>query len=83
MKKTKTLLTFQDEWEYQQRSLKKQLVGIFFWVKNGRNEQIMKVNNQINRLQNIKGLIQVYIGLNKGKWVNTKGILGFIKPWNL
>ena len=32
----------------------------------------MKINNQINRIQNIKGLIQVYIGLNRGKWVNTK-----------
>ena len=43
----------------------------------------MKINNQINRLQNIKGLIQVYIALNWGKWINTKGILDFIKPWNL
>ena len=43
----------------------------------------MKLNNQIIRLQNIKGLIQVYIGLNRGKWINTKGILDFIKPWNL
>ena len=51
-----------------------------FWVKNRRNEQITKINNQINRLQNIKGLIQVYIGLNRGKWINTKGILDFIKP---
>ena len=54
-----------------------------FWVKNRRNEQIIKINNHINRLQNIKGLIQVYIELNWGKWVNTKGILDFIKPWNL
>ena len=53
------------------------------WVNNRRNEQIIKINNQINRLQNIKGLIQVYMGLNKGKCVNTKGILNFIKPWNL
>ena len=30
------------------------------------NEQIIKINNQINRLQNIKGLIQVYIRLNRG-----------------
>ena len=54
-----------------------------FLIKNRRNEQIMKINNQINRLQNIKGLIQVYIGLIRGKWINTKGILDFIKPWNL
>ena len=50
------------------------------WVNNRRNEQIIKINNQINRLQNIKGLIQVYMGLNKGKCVNTKGILNFIEP---
>ena len=43
----------------------------------------MKINNQINRLRNIKGLIQDYIILNRGKWVNEKGILDFIKLWNL
>ena len=53
------------------------------WVKNKRSEQIIKVNNQNSRLQNIKGLIQVYIWLNRGKWVNAKGILDLIKPWNL
>ena len=31
-----------------------------------------KINNQINRLQNIKGLNQVYIKLNRLKLVSTK-----------
>ena len=38
---------------------------------------------KIERLINIKGLIQVYMGLNRGKWINTNGILNFIKSWNL
>ena len=54
-----------------------------FWVRNRRNEQIMKINSQINRLQNIKGLIKVYIGLNRRKWVNTKGVLDFCKTLRL
>ena len=32
----------------------------------------LAINYQINWMQNIKGLIQVYIGLNRRKWVNTK-----------
>ena len=32
----------------------------------------LTINYQINWMQNIKGLIQVYIGLNRRKWVNTK-----------
>ena len=38
---------------------------------------------KIERLINIKGLIQVYIILNSGEWTNANGILSFIKPWNL
>ena len=53
------------------------------WIKNKQNKQKLKIANQIDRLQNIKGLIQVYIGLNRGRCINTKGILDFIKPWNL
>ena len=37
---------------------------------------------KIEKLINIKGLIQVYIELNRGKWININGILSFIKPWN-
>ena len=47
---------------------------------NKRNIQITKINKQINGLQNIKGLIQTYIGLNREKWVNAKDILEFVKP---
>ena len=32
----------------------------------------LAINYQINWMQNIKGLIQAYIGLNRGEWVNTK-----------
>ena len=53
------------------------------WIKNKQNKQKLKIANQIDRLQNIKGLIQVYIGLNRGRCINTKGILDFIKTWNL
>ena len=43
----------------------------------------ININKKINKLQNIKGLIHPYIGLNRGKCTNTKGILEFIKPFNL
>ena len=42
-----------------------------------------KDNKKLNRLLNIKGLIQIYMRLNRGKFINTKGILDFIKPCNL
>ena len=32
----------------------------------------LAINYQINWQQNIKGLIQAYIELNRRKWVNTK-----------
>ena len=51
---------------------------------------IIEVNNvekrskvKIERMQDIKGLIQIYLGLNKGRWVNIKRILEFIRPCNL
>ena len=45
----------------------------------------VQANNQhkIERIQDIKGLIQMYLALNKGKWINIKRILDFISPWNL
>ena len=43
----------------------------------------VNLNQKVDRLVNIKGLIQIYIGLNKGKCINTKSILNFIQPWNL
>ena len=43
----------------------------------------VNLNQKVDRLVDIKGLIQIYIGLNKGKCINTKSILNFIQPWNL
>ena len=43
----------------------------------------VNLNQKVDRLVDIKGLIQIYIGLNKGKYINTKSILNFIQPWNL
>ena len=43
----------------------------------------VKLNEKVDRLVNIKGLIQIYIRLNKGKCINTKSILNFIQPWNV
>ena len=42
-----------------------------------RTEEMNKlaINYQINWMQNIKGLIQAYIGLNRRKWVNTKNFI--------
>ena len=43
----------------------------------------LKIRKKIERIQDIKGLIQMYLALNKGKWINIKKILDFISPWNL
>ena len=43
----------------------------------------VNLNQKVDRLVDIKGLIQIYIGLNKGKCIKTKSILNFIQPWNL
>ena len=43
----------------------------------------VNLNQKVDRLVDIKGLIQIYIGLNKGKCINTKSIFNFIQPWNL
>ena len=53
------------------------------WITDRRIQKRNKIHERINRLQNIKGLIQVFIGLNKGKCINAKRILEFIKPCNL
>ena len=53
------------------------------WVDKKSEQQGNKIKLKIERLINIKGLIQVYTGLNRGKWINTNEILRFIKPWNL
>ena len=52
-------------------------------IKNKNISCRLKLNQKVDRLVNIKGLIQIYIGLNKGKCINTKSILNFIQPWNL
>ena len=53
------------------------------WVENKSFESRIRINNKIERFQNIKGLIEIYLGLNRGKCVNAKDILNFIQPWNL
>ena len=47
------------------------------------NKKVKKDNEKLNRLLNIKGLFQIYMRLNRGKCINTKGTLDFIKPCNL
>ena len=44
-----------------------------------KNEIITK----FNRTHNIKGLIEICLSWNKGKWVNTKSILSYIQNGNL
>ena len=56
------------------------------YTKHIKNQNIScraKLDQKVDRLVNIKGLIQIYIGLNKGKCINVKSILNFIQPWNL
>ena len=53
------------------------------WNFDSDKQKSEKDNEKLNRLLNIKGLIQIYMGLNRGKCINTKGILNFIKPCNL
>ena len=53
------------------------------WIDKKSDQQRSKNKMKIERLINIKGLIQVCMGLNRGKWIKTNGILSFIKPWNL
>ena len=50
-------------------------------LKEWASKKYIKI--KIERLINITGLIQVYIELNRGKWISTNGTLSFIKPWNL
>ena len=53
------------------------------WIYN-RSKDVQTKNKQIiERIQDIKGLIQMYLALNKGKWINIKKILNFISLWNL
>ena len=42
-----------------------------------------KLYNRIKRFQNIRGLIEIYLGLSKWKFGNAKDILNFIQPYNL
>ena len=53
------------------------------WVENRSKDVQAKNQQKIERTQDIKGLIQKYLALNKGKWINIKRILDFISPWNL
>ena len=41
-----------------------------------------KIKKKIERIKDIKGLIQMYLKINRGKWINIKRSLDFISPWN-
>ena len=53
------------------------------WINNRSKDVQTKHKQRIEGIQDIKGLIQMYLALNKGKWINIKRILDFISPWNL
>ena len=53
------------------------------WNKNKKKNVEEKIKKKIERIQDIKGLIQMYLKINRGKWINIKRILDFIRPWNL
>ena len=53
------------------------------WINNRSKDVQTENNRKIERIQDIKGLIQMYLLLNKGKWINIKRIIDFISPWNL
>ena len=53
------------------------------WIDANSIESNAKTNNKIERIKNIKGLIEVYFRINKEGWVNAKKILNFIRPCNL
>ena len=50
------------------------------WIENKSFESRTRINNRKERFQNIKGLIEIYLGLNRGKCENSKDILNFIQP---
>ena len=45
------------------------------WIYANSIESNAKTNNKIERIKNIKGLIEVYFGVNKGRWVNERKYL--------
>ena len=53
------------------------------WNKYKKKNVEEKIKKKIERIQDIKGLIQMYLRINRGKWINIKRILDFISPWNL
>ena len=53
------------------------------WIDQKALQFKSKFIERIERLQNIKGLIQIYLGLNKERCVNAWNMLNFIQPWNL
>ena len=53
------------------------------WNKNKKKNVEEKIKKKIERIQDIKGLIQIYLRINSGKWINIKRILDFISPWIL
>ena len=52
------------------------------WNKYKKKNVEEKIKKKIERIQDIKGLIQMYLRINRGKWINIKRILDFISPWN-
>ena len=53
------------------------------WNKYKKKNVEEKIKKKIERIQDIKGLIQMYLRINIGKWINIKRILDLICPWNL
>ena len=62
--------------------LKKFVKSLNRYTKQIKSQYInyrVNLNQKVDRLVDIKGLIQIYIGLNKGKCINTKSIINFIQ----
>ena len=45
------------------------------WINNRSKDVQTKNKRKIERIQDIKILIQMYLALNKGKWINIKKFL--------
>ena len=61
----------------------KWIKSYFEQINDRTSKSLIKIKNKIERFKDIKGLIQIYLGLNRGKCVNAKDILKFIQPCNL
>ena len=50
------------------------------WINNRSKDVQTKNKQKIERIQDIKRLIQMYLALNKGKWINIKEFLTSLVP---